>query len=235
VMQNDTPIIGHIEAVNAEYDYEGINRYASIFTFVPSTTIEGNVTVTVQSAVNYADTAMEDVFTQTTRATLKPESLVVSETAAVVSGGTTVLNIRLLPAEAAEGKAITIHNASPSIVGVDTTSVTADENGCASVAISGKLPGNAVLTVWAEGTDLRSVVDVTVTKMADVVFGDVNLDGVLDTTDARYVLKAIVGLTAPLTAEEIKIADVNQDETINSADVRRMLLVIAGRTESDSL
>ncbi len=62
-----------------------------------------------------------------------------------------------------------------------------------------------------------------------VVAGDVNGDKVLNTTDARYVLKGIVGLAEP-TAEETRIADLNNDGKINSADVRSMLLMIASET-----
>jgi len=55
--------------------------------------------------------------------------------------------------------------------------------------------------------------------------GDINGDGILDTSDARLALKNIVGLT-DFTAEQTQIADMNEDGKLNSADVRRMLLTI---------
>ncbi len=58
-----------------------------------------------------------------------------------------------------------------------------------------------------------------------VITGDVNLDGVLDTTDVRLALKNIVGLVE-FTAEQTQIADMNEDGKLNSADIRRMLLTI---------
>ncbi len=57
------------------------------------------------------------------------------------------------------------------------------------------------------------------------ICGDVNFDGILDTTDARLVLKNIVDLVE-FTAEQTQIADMNEDGKLNSADVRRMLLTI---------
>lgn len=57
------------------------------------------------------------------------------------------------------------------------------------------------------------------------VDGDVNFDGILDTTDAREVLRYIVGVEV-FTDEQIEIADYNQDGKITTADAREILRAV---------
>jgi len=58
---------------------------------------------------------------------------------------------------------------------------------------------------------------------------DVNGDCTVDTTDVRYVLKGMVGLTK-LTEVESRLADMNNDSRLNSTDIRRLLSVITSES-----
>ncbi len=57
------------------------------------------------------------------------------------------------------------------------------------------------------------------------IHGDVNGDGVLNTTDAREVLRYIVCVEI-FTDEQVKLADYNQDEKITTADAREILRAV---------
>ena len=56
--------------------------------------------------------------------------------------------------------------------------------------------------------------------------GDISMDHVLDTKDARLVMLAILRDTAALNASERHLADVNKDLKISTKDVRDMLITV---------
>lgn len=57
--------------------------------------------------------------------------------------------------------------------------------------------------------------------------GDLNADGVINTTDARLALQASVGKLT-LSAEQAAAADVNQDQSANTTDARLILQYAVG-------
>lgn len=61
------------------------------------------------------------------------------------------------------------------------------------------------------------------------LIGDVNGDGVVTTTDARWILLYIVGKLED-AALDTAIADVNQDGVVTTSDARMILLQIVGQT-----
>lgn len=71
----------------------------------------------------------------------------------------------------------------------------------------------------------------TVTLQASPAFqgsGDVNLDGVVDTTDARPVLQQAVGKT-DFSLAALTVADVNQDGRVDTTDARLILQKAIGK------
>ncbi len=61
--------------------------------------------------------------------------------------------------------------------------------------------------------------------------GDVNLDGAVNSDDARYILRAAVGLETP-SLTEYPYADTNYDGTVSSDDARNALRTAVGLEES---
>jgi len=59
-------------------------------------------------------------------------------------------------------------------------------------------------------------------------FGDINYDGVVNTSDARMILQSIVG-KLQLSDAQKALADVNKDSKIDTADARIVLQVIVGK------
>ena len=59
-------------------------------------------------------------------------------------------------------------------------------------------------------------------QAAEVVYGDVNADGEVDSSDARIVLQSAVGKVA-LTEEQTLCADVDGNDTVDSSDARLIL------------
>lgn len=74
---------------------------------------------------------------------------------------------------------------------------------------------------------LNEAIDKLVEKTEPHESGDVNGDGAINSTDARWVLQATVGLTELNDAQQ-EAADVNNDGTINSTDARLILQATVG-------
>lgn len=112
------------------------------------------------------------------------------------------------------------------------------------------VPGERFVRIWYQGQD--TVLTVSVREAAGstsgsggagttmpvtvpteppappVVPGDVNEDGVVNTTDARLVLQTAVG-KAELTERAAKAADVNGDGVVNTTDARLILQLAVGK------
>lgn len=60
-----------------------------------------------------------------------------------------------------------------------------------------------------------------------VLFGDLNFDGAISTTDVRMLLQYLAGVIT-LEADQLNAADYDQSGVITTADARQMLLVLLG-------
>ena len=161
-------ISGTVSPLNAEYDYENVNRYASIFEFVPNEKLSGTATITVAGAVNYAGTAMEKSFSESAAVKVKPESIECDDEIGVAYTSGALISVDVLPAQGGAGRTITVSSSSPSIVGIANDTVELDENGHANIMVTGELPGQAQITITLDGTDLSASVTVTVAGVVSV-------------------------------------------------------------------
>ena len=160
-------VAGTIRAANAEYNFENTAQYASIFKFIPSSPLSGNVTVSVLGVKNYSGIALDSAHTASGAAEIKPQGIEIAGDTSVEQGGQTELILRILPAGAGANKNIKVKSYSPSIAEVNTETVTTGSDGTARVSISGKISGAAVMTASIEGTDISAEFMVLVGKAAD--------------------------------------------------------------------
>lgn len=86
--------------------------------------------------------------------------------------------------------------------------------------------GEATITVTIEG--ISKTCKVTVIEPPPYTLGDVNLDGKINTKDARLVLLNYVG-KEELNETQKLAADVNKDGKINTKDARQILLYYVGK------
>ena len=106
---------------------------------------------------------------------------------------------------------------------------TADEKG--TVTFDNVYPSSLVdSTVYLSGTGLDGL-----TKMGfidlQVMLGDVNEDGDINTIDVTRILRALAG-ALELSENEISAGDVNGDGKVNTIDVTRLLKYLAGQIPS---
>ncbi len=160
--QNGQAVAGTLTPANAEDNYEGTAQYASIFTFIPDSELEGTVNVEIKNAVNYAGKTMETAYAAQKAVKLKPEAISLPETVDILYGNSVTLPVEILPAEAGNTLTLTVTSSSPSIVAVETATVTTGENGKADIVLKGLLPGQAEITVAIDGTDISVVKTVNV-------------------------------------------------------------------------
>ena len=160
---------GTIEPLNAEDNYEKTTQYASSYAFIPDETLSGAVAVSVSGVKSYNGKAISDVYNQTADVTIMPRKLEITGGNVIGHHESAEMEIRILPAEAGASRTVTITSYSPSIVSAESQTVTTDEYGAAKVILNGKLPGEGILTVSLEGTDLSEEIKVLV-KAKETVF-----------------------------------------------------------------
>ena len=172
---------------------------------------------------NYAGKALR-ACEATFKVTAAPKNLSVEKTLSVVYGEKAEL---IVSAENAAGMTVTVacDNAD---VSLSEKTLTLDENGKATLTVTGEMPGMAKLTFALEGTALTAGTEVTVTlpepETPDVMIGDVDGDGELSSGDARLALRASVKLESYEEGSAAYIAaDVDRNGVIESSDARMIL------------
>ena len=180
VTTNGNAITGSVEAENAEGSLDNPEiKYASVFFFTFGESVEsGTVTVSAAGAENYAEnTVQETAESKTATIEVKPTGIAVQETASVGCDGTVTLQLQVQPSEAGAHKTIQVASSTSHLFNVPT-SVETDENGKATLTLSGKLPGAGQLTFSLDGTSLTAATQVAVgdTTEALSVCADVEAD-----------------------------------------------------------
>lgn len=155
-------VSGNIRPLNAEYDYEGKTQYASSFVLKCEGTLKGSAEVSIKNVKNYHGLVQKGEYNKTIPVQIKPESIKVEETEGIYYRENQEITVSILPAAAGINKTITVTSCSPSIVGVEKTTVTTDSKGMAKVKLKGNLPGQGVISVALDGTQLSAEQMVTV-------------------------------------------------------------------------
>ncbi|MCD8049335.1 MAG: leucine-rich repeat protein [Clostridia bacterium] len=155
-------IAGTIEPVNAEENYDGSAEYASIFLFTPESAISGAASVEVKNAVNYAGTAMEEKYAAAANVVPAPTGIEAAESVTVGYNSSTSVEVMVLEGEAGKNVTLKATSSSPSIVSVVNETAVTDEEGKATFALSGNLPGSGEITITIDGTDISWVIKATV-------------------------------------------------------------------------
>lgn len=186
VTTNGNPITGSVEAENAEESLDDPEtEYASVFFFTfNEPTKSGKVTVSAAGAENYArKTVKETAGSKTATIEVEPTGIAVQETASVGCDGTVTLQLRVEPPAAGANKTIQVASSTSYLFEVKqnnatVTQVTTDEEGKATLTLSGKLPGVGQLTFSLDGTSLTAATQVAVgdTTEALSVCADVEAD-----------------------------------------------------------
>ncbi|MBR5426994.1 MAG: hypothetical protein IK118_01490, partial [Clostridia bacterium] len=148
--------------VNAEENFEKTAQYASVFEFVPETQIGGDVTVTVRNVRNYAGIALEAPFTAEASVEIKPESVSAPQELFLSLHGSADVEIRVLPADAGGNKTLSVSCDTPSVLELGASTVQTDADGKAILTVTGSLPGEGIITLTLDGTDLSAQVSINV-------------------------------------------------------------------------
>lgn len=177
VTTNGNAITGSVEAENAEGSLDNPEiKYASVFFFTFGESVEsGTVTVSAAGAENYAEnTVQETAESKTATIEVKPTGIAVQETASVGCDGTVTLQLRVEPPAAGANKTIQVASSTSYLFEVKqnnatVTQVTTDEEGKATLTLSGKLPGVGQLTFSLDGTSLTAATQVAVGDTTEVL------------------------------------------------------------------
>ncbi len=157
---------GDVEMLNLEEDPYNQKEFASKVKFVPSTAFKTSdeVVITVKKEVeSYADKQMEADFVATVKIEPEINGFDCDSLIAVDYQGEGVLEIAVLPAAAAKGRAVSITSSSTMIATTGEQSVTLNDEGKATVTVSGNLPGSSSLHLQLDGMDIEKYVEVNVT------------------------------------------------------------------------
>lgn len=171
VMAGGKQVEGSVVMLNEEVKYEGESEtFASKVRFNTSTPFEGTeVTLMVNNRVkSYAGIRMQDNYSQSFTIEQEIRKIVCDSTTVVGYGHSGVIPVTVLPASASAGKVLNVRSSSSMILATDIASIKLDNNGCASIPVSGELPGTAALTFTIDGYELSATTIVNVEQIENV-------------------------------------------------------------------
>lgn len=165
VSRNGSNVSGEVELLNVENDPYTHREYVSKVKFVPNKSFatSDEVLVTVKKEVeSYAEKQMSEDFVK--RVEIEPELKTIScdSILAVDYLSETVLEVSVLPGEAAKGKTLLIETSSEIIATADVDNVVLNEEGKAQIFVNGNLPGSASLHLTIPDAELECYVEVYV-------------------------------------------------------------------------
>jgi len=170
-------VSGIIEPLNAEDNYDGTDRFASSFAFVPDGELKDTVSVNISGVKNYCGKEIAGTWQGSNKVTIMPEGLQMSDAEEIKHHGTGEVEIQILPAAAGANKMLTINSYTPSIVSTIGTdgkpteqqTVQAGANGVAKVTFAGNLPGQGIVTISLDGTDLCEEKQISVVAAEKII------------------------------------------------------------------
>ena len=173
VTKNGETATGSVKLLNEEQSYAGkAETYASKVRFVPETAFltTDEVVLTVSRKVkSYAGVPMQEDYTQEFDIEKEVKSLVADSVIKVPYGGSRQMTISALPYDAAIGKKLVVKSSSSMIATVDADTLVMDENGQATVTLTGELPGTSVVTYSLTDADITGMSTVQVAILEDMV------------------------------------------------------------------
>lgn len=173
VTKNGETATGSVKLLNEEQSYAGkAETYASKVRFVPETAFltTDEVVLTVSRKVkSYAGVPMQEDYTQEFDIEKEVKSLVADSVIKVPYGGSRQMTISALPYDAAIGKRLVVKSSSSMIATVDADTLVMDENGQATVTLTGELPGTSVVTYSLLDAAIDGMSTVQVAILEDMV------------------------------------------------------------------
>lgn len=172
VTSNGQEVKGDVEMLNLEENPYFGEEYASKVKFVPNTAFKttDEFIITVKKEVeSYANKQMAEDFVQKVKIEAEINEIACDSLIAIDYQNTGVLEISVLPAAAAKGKVVEVTSASPMIATTDAQSVTLNDEGKASIVISGELPGTSTLHLSMPEVGIEKYVAVSVVMPEKVV------------------------------------------------------------------
>ena len=161
VEKNGQKIAGVVMLVNEEQSYEGnAETYASKVRFVPEDAFfaTDEVVLTVSRKVeSYAGIPMQNDYTQEFDIEKEVKSLVADSIINVPYRRSKQMTISALPYDAAIGKTLVVKSSSSMIATVDADTLVMDENGQATITLTGELPGTSVMTFALADADVNGM------------------------------------------------------------------------------
>ncbi len=158
-------IDGEIILLDAEAPlYEDGAIYASRLRFVPQTPFgDESLILTISNRVqSYAGIRMAETFTQSFDIKPQISGISASDEITVIYGGQASFDVTVQPAVDAKGMLLLAASSSPMIAEMLTPEVAIDNTGNASIAVSGLLPGTAVITLSVKDYEISKTVRVNV-------------------------------------------------------------------------
>ena len=197
--------------------------YATTFKFTPATEFSGDVTVEMENTLNYAGTKLY-YYSETFTVTEPVESFTLSAAELSVEvGAEGAVELNAGAAAAGYTAVVTVENTA---VADAKQSIVLNENGKATLSVSGIGFGTTVLRVELVGTPLSAELAVTASVPKTIAkrytMGDVDGDGDIKAADARLALRASVKLEV-LSESQFTAADADFDGAINASDARSIL------------
>lgn len=255
VTRNGVPEKGNIEMLNAEVAPLGDDAFVSKVKFVPQHRFNTSdlVVVTVHREVeSYCGVQMESDHVETVKIESEIESILADSLVTIPYQGERELRILVLPKEASMGKTLHVVSSSQMIASVNTSDVTIDQDGAATIMLSGELPGGAVLDFSIDGTDVSATLrvqvvvnkDLVATPTANILSGETVDGGTMLTLDcattgatiyytldgscpcdenARYLYDGPITIDSDVVVKAIAVKDGMDD-----SDVATFIYIVSG-------
>ena len=214
VLLGNKIIAGAITPINAEFNFEKTEQYASIFKFVPTEAFatDANLTVDIANVKNYAGIVIGQDTRMTVTVKAEPKSIDLPGQVLVPYLEETEFVIQVLPADIGAGVTLRVESLSPSILQVLTQVIITNQDGKAVCKVKGQLPGKCGLIITVDGT--------SISQNMTCVVGDV--DGEFDVC-TNVVADVANGSTIHVGSEIILSSDTEDAViyyTLDSSDPR---------------
>ena len=172
VSQNDELIEGTIELLDSEADDMG-QMLASRVRFVPASQLPVGQTLILNVSGNvesYAKIQMGETFSQAFDIVEAVEKMVTDSLVNVIYDQATSITISALPAKAAAGQKVSVRLMSDVIASTEQTELTFDDNGKATLNITGEAHGTTAIELTLQNDeDVKTLIVVNVKDESDFI------------------------------------------------------------------